>query len=255
MTKTIKTAPFALPTLSAILLAALPASAEPGDYWSHAELGGLTEVAETSAAPDAAALAAEALETIAATDPSLELTHDAEGEVDGMIMLSDVLFDYAAADVREEAEATLAAVAAKLGTVGKLEVVGHTDSRGPHWYNDALGMDRAEAVRDWLVDGGYMAPEAVTAATAGEREPLVANATPDGADDPEARALNRRVEFRIVETEAALGASEAASESAADVAAEAAAYGPQPLPEAAVVVPAADELASAFVARPGYGPF
>ena len=71
----------------------------------------------------------------------------------------------------------------------KVEIAGHTDSKGSHEYNDALSQRRAEAVRRELVLHG-IAPERLTARGYGEREPVADNATDEG------RAKNRRVELR-----------------------------------------------------------
>ena len=55
---------------------------------------------------------------------------------------------------------------------------------------------RAEAVRDYLVEKG-IAADRITVVALGETTPLVPNARPDGSDDPEARARNRRVEVAV----------------------------------------------------------
>ncbi|HTS20523.1 MAG TPA: OmpA family protein [Casimicrobiaceae bacterium] len=69
-------------------------------------------------------------------------------------------------------------------------VVGHTDTVGSDASNDALGLQRAEAVRAALVRLG-IPPEDVRAVSRGKRE--LAVPTPDGVAEPR----NRRVEIVV----------------------------------------------------------
>lgn len=165
---------------------------------------------------------ADAMTEMADADPNIEVTNNADGDVVGMVMLSDILFGYDQSDLTPEAIAVLRAVSDKLKGSEGLELVGHTDSIGSSSFNAGLGLARAEAVRDWLVTEGGMSPEGISAASAGEDEPIAANRTDDGQDNPEGRALNRRVEFRIVEPDVA----EVKTEELAALADDAPAAGP-----------------------------
>jgi OOP family OmpA-OmpF porin len=49
-------------------------------------------------------------------------------------------------------------------------LVGHTDAKGSYEYNDALGMRRADAVRDYIVAQGYPADQVAPAESRGKRE-------------------------------------------------------------------------------------
>lgn len=69
-------------------------------------------------------------------------------------------------------------------------VVGHTDTAGPADANLTLGLQRAEVVRNLLIDAG-LDPSAIEVISNGELDPLVP--TPD--DTPEPR--NRRVEISV----------------------------------------------------------
>jgi OOP family OmpA-OmpF porin len=51
-------------------------------------------------------------------------------------------------------------------------VVGHTDARGSDEYNMALGMRRAEAVRDYIIRQGYPAENVGPAESLGKRDLL-----------------------------------------------------------------------------------
>jgi len=70
----------------------------------------------------------------------------------------------------------------------QLTLVGHTDSRGSAHYNMKLGLKRAQAVAERLVELGVDRAR-IRAISAGEHQPVADNATEQG------RAANRRVEF------------------------------------------------------------
>ena len=76
----------------------------------------------------------------------------------------------------------------------KAEIIGHTDNLGDDQVNQKLSQERAEAVRQYLLSGG-VAPDRVKAIGKGETEPKTTNESPEG------RAMNRRVEVRLSETE------------------------------------------------------
>jgi OmpA-OmpF porin, OOP family len=73
---------------------------------------------------------------------------------------------------------------------GELVVVGHTDRTGSPQANDALSLQRAQAVRALLIAQGF-APELVEAVGRGEREPVVP--TEPNVDEPR----NRRAEIIV----------------------------------------------------------
>lgn len=120
---------------------------------------------------------------------------------------SDVLFAFDSAELTAPARATLARIAAVLtggdggageGAVqdtgqGTVQVVGHTDLKGPEDYNQRLSEERAASVVAFLTESGVPAAR-LRAAGRGETDPVAPNQTA-GTDDPEGRAKNRRVEF------------------------------------------------------------
>jgi peptidoglycan-associated lipoprotein len=73
------------------------------------------------------------------------------------------------------------------------EIEGHTDSTGPTDYNQKLGLDRAEAVRDYLHDQQGIALNRMAVISYGETKPVVDNKT------KEHRAQNRRVVINVLE--------------------------------------------------------
>jgi OOP family OmpA-OmpF porin len=80
----------------------------------------------------------------------------------------------------------------------KVKLEGHTDSRGTEEYNQTLSEKRAEAVRQWLIKDGAAEKAKILATGYGELKPIAPNTTPDGKDNPEGRAENRRVEVLIM---------------------------------------------------------
>ena len=79
----------------------------------------------------------------------------------------------------------------------RIEVVGHTDSKGSDTYNMGLSRRRAEKVVEFLIQIG-VDKKRITSSGAGETEPVARNTNPNGSDSPEGRKLNRRVEFRVL---------------------------------------------------------
>ena len=106
------------------------------------------------------------------------------------LVLDDVNFDFDKASLRPQAYAKLDAAAESLKEWGdgKVEVAGHTDSRGSDAYNMDLSLRRAETVRDYLVTKGIPSDRLVVKGY-GESQPVADNATDEG------RFQNRRVEL------------------------------------------------------------
>ncbi|WP_162312931.1 DUF7507 domain-containing protein [Pseudoxanthomonas yeongjuensis] len=105
------------------------------------------------------ALAAQ-LEAAVAAQLSVSVRADVDtpdtlvtGVGEGGLLLGTVLFDTDAATIRPEFEPLLDQVAAVLERPGGgvVTIVGHTDGRGTHAYNTALGQRRAQAVQAALV--------------------------------------------------------------------------------------------------------
>ena len=123
---------------------------------------------------------------------------DAGGTKKTVIRLpSDVLFEFAKADLTPAAQQAIAAVGDEIGSggTGTVTIEGHTDAIGSDADNQALSERRAAAVRTALepeLGSGYQ----YTSVGFGETKPVAPNTKPDGSDDPDGRALNRRVEIR-----------------------------------------------------------
>jgi outer membrane protein OmpA-like peptidoglycan-associated protein len=112
-------------------------------------------------------------------------------------LAADVLFAFDKADLTPAARSRLDELASDLDELGPrtVTITGHTDARGEPAYNLDLSQRRAGAVRDALAGrlGGDFTFE-VTGR--GEDDPVAPNENADGSDNPEGRALNRRVEIQ-----------------------------------------------------------
>lgn len=106
------------------------------------------------------------------------------------LVLEDINFDYDRAALRPDEIPVLNDAATKLKEWGdiKVEVEGHTDSRGSDAYNLKLSLRRAESVRSYLVGRG-IAEDRLSVKGYGESRPVADNGTPEG------RFKNRRVEI------------------------------------------------------------
>jgi outer membrane protein OmpA-like peptidoglycan-associated protein len=76
-------------------------------------------------------------------------------------------------------------------------IEGHTDGRGADDYNQKLSEARAASVKQWLVSNAQVSSADITTRGWGKTKPVAQNAKPDGSDDPEGRAKNRRVEIVV----------------------------------------------------------
>lgn len=108
-------------------------------------------------------------------------------------VIRGIVFDQGKASIRRESFATLDSAydILKEHESIRLEVTGHTSSEGSEEVNQRLSEERANAVRDYIVNKGIDGSR-ITARGAGPSEPIADNATPQG------REQNRRIEFRIL---------------------------------------------------------
>ncbi|MEM7585062.1 MAG: OmpA family protein [Acidobacteriota bacterium] len=116
----------------------------------------------------------------------------AEGKFLYETILTDdkVRFGFDRAELSDEAKAALDSFADSVKSENQnvyIEIQGHTDSIGPDEYNKKLGLERAEAVRDYLGQHQGFALHRMSVISYGETEPMVAN------DSRENRSQNRRV--------------------------------------------------------------
>lgn len=104
---------------------------------------------------------------------------------------SDILFDFNSATLPAAAPAAIDEALSGAPNGAAVTVAGHTDSIGDDAANRVLSQQRADAVAAAIAQ---VRPDLVlVAAGYGETQPIAEN-TSGGEDNPEGRALNRRVE-------------------------------------------------------------
>lgn len=120
--------------------------------------------------------------------------HEVEPEVGRIIRLDNIFFDFDKSVLKPESEAELNTVVELLTDYPhmRIEISAHTDNEGTDDYNNKLSQARAKSVVDYLI-GKKVDMSRLVAKGYGETKPIASN-----ADDP-GRALNRRVEFEVLE--------------------------------------------------------
>ncbi|WP_028310049.1 OmpA family protein [Derxia gummosa] len=111
---------------------------------------------------------------------------------------SDISFETGRADIEPDFRRVLDQFATGLrqNPTATVRVIGHTDSTGSDAINDPLSLNRANSVRDYLIDRGANGANIATSGR-GSHEPIASNTTEAG------RARNRRVEIFMGEQQAA----------------------------------------------------
>jgi outer membrane protein OmpA-like peptidoglycan-associated protein len=149
-----------------------------GTYWIRSK-------AEASGKP--APVTSAATET-----PRPHVTAPAPAVTDGEVIHADVYFDFKSVRLRADAAHLLEDKAALMerGSTWVVLVQGYADRQGPPEYNKRLALQRAEAVKQFLVELGVI-----------ESSVRVVTIGPEGAlcDEPskECQQLNRRVHLEI----------------------------------------------------------
>ena len=116
-----------------------------------------------------------------------------EGSETVVRLKSDVLFAFGKSALPGSAEGKIAELVADVPKKARLKVYGHTDSVGSDGANRRLSTERARAVAAAVLAAR---PDLrLDVRGFGEAQPVEANAKA-GKDNPEGRALNRRVELR-----------------------------------------------------------
>ncbi|MPZ17672.1 MAG: OmpA family protein [Luteitalea sp.] len=128
-------------------------------------------------------------------------TEGGDGESDQSVvelrLPSDLLFEFGSAKLSAEAQSAISTAGKEIsGRSGTVTIEGHTDSVGEDASNQTLSEQRAASVRDGLRAelGDGFSYETVGF---GETKPVATNQNPDGSDNPDGRAQNRRVEVRL----------------------------------------------------------
>lgn len=109
-----------------------------------------------------------------------------------------LFFEYDKAEIHPRAERQIDIVAKllKADPAKRLRISGHTDALGTEEYNAQLSAARAKNVSQRLAALGVSRDQIVVEAV-GSAEPLKPDTKPDGSDNPEGRAYNRRAEIYL----------------------------------------------------------
>jgi outer membrane protein OmpA-like peptidoglycan-associated protein len=154
-----------------------------------AEADAKTQAAEKEAERARAATAALRAQLLQQLNSVLQTTDSPRGLV---VNMADVLFDFGKYNLKSDADVKLAKLAGIiLAHPGlHLAIEGHTDNIGSDEANMKLSQQRADTVRDYLVQQGLPA-DSVTAVGMGKADPVADNSTNEG------RQKNRRVEIIV----------------------------------------------------------
>ena len=105
--------------------------------------------------------------------------------------VDNIQFEYNSSVLKTESYSTLDKLSADLrgSSTAKLNLAGHASAEGTTEYNQQLSLDRANAVKTYLVNSGVDSRKVISRGY-GETRPIASNETEEG------RIRNRRVEFR-----------------------------------------------------------
>ena len=145
---------------------------------------------ETTSQPEPPVASEPPAETAAPAEPPAE--EPAPAVIDTAIMDERIYFQYDSAALTEQAPPILTGMVAYLRTNPGLSVTvqGHCDERGTEAYNMKLGAQRAEAVKQFLIDQGIAAGR-LAAVSFGKSQPVALG------HDEASWAQNRRAEFEV----------------------------------------------------------
>jgi outer membrane protein OmpA-like peptidoglycan-associated protein len=157
---------------------------------------------EARAAADAAAQRANAVGQEAKADVAAANTHITQVEEANRKLLYTVTlsedqgnFKFGKTQLPDEAKAKIDEVVGKLKDMKSnvfIEIEGHTDNVGSSATNHSLGLERAEAVRQYLYEQHQIPLHKIGVISYGEEKPVAPNNTRAG------RAQNRRVVVKVL---------------------------------------------------------
>lgn len=127
----------------------------------------------------------------------LPLTSQPKKQRIDTLVIPDIFFATARYELSPLSFHLLDSFASKLtpATIDSMVIEGHTDSIGKLAYNEALSMNRAGSVRDYLSAKVAGLTDKVTTRGYAYLRPIASNRTPNG------RQMNRRVEIRLYRNE------------------------------------------------------
>ncbi len=121
-------------------------------------------------------------------------------KVDTIVVMNNIYFNFNEASILSESftyiDAEIVAMMNRYPTM-VIEISGHTDNIGKDDYNLKLSERRANAVKDYLASKG-ITPTRMETKGFGKTKPITPNKLPNGKDNPDGRAKNRRIEFKVL---------------------------------------------------------
>lgn len=119
------------------------------------------------------------------------VTPNANGNID-LVMPGNITFSFDDASLNPSFRPTLDKLASTMNEYNQntITIAGHTDSKGSDAYNMKLSRDRANSVRNYLVNRG-VASNRINVVAYGESRPVADNSSEYG------RQQNRRVELTV----------------------------------------------------------
>lgn len=162
------------------------------------------EIGQVDQRAQAANMAAQTAQ--GAADSAQMAADEVDGRVDGVesrigrlimeVTLNEAQgnFQSGRSDLPQAAQSRLDQLVAQIhaaGDGGFIEIEGHTDNTGDATYNMRLGLQRAEAVKDYLYRQHNVPLHKMNTISFGEDQPAAPNDTSDG------RAQNRRVVVKV----------------------------------------------------------
>jgi outer membrane protein OmpA-like peptidoglycan-associated protein len=172
-----------------------------GQVDQKAEAAGQSAAAAGKSAQDARSAADGALARANAVGTEVNTRVDAVEAANRRLIYTVTLsedqgnFKFGQTSLPDEAKARLDEVVNQLKADSKnvfIEIEGHTDNVGPKEVNQALGLDRAEAVKRYLYEQHQIPLHKMSVISYGEEKPVAPNNTREG------RAQNRRVVVKVL---------------------------------------------------------
>lgn len=116
------------------------------------------------------------------------------------LFVRNIFFDFDRSKLRDASKTQLDKLYSILiqNPTYKAELHGHTDWIGSDAYNNALAKRRSNKAKNYVVAKGISSSRLIAKAF-GEHNPVARNQLSNGKDSEKGRALNRRVEIRIVD--------------------------------------------------------
>jgi outer membrane protein OmpA-like peptidoglycan-associated protein len=162
----------------------------------------IAQVDEKAGVADGKAVAAgrsadEAKQAAAAVNAKADAIDKASRKLVYEVVLSEAQggFKFGRSTLPDEAKAQLDKMVTDLSADPKnvfFEIEGHTDSAGSAKYNEALGQERADAVKMYLYETHKVPLHKINVVSYGESKPVSPNKTRTG------RAENRRIVVRVL---------------------------------------------------------